>query len=141
MKRLSGKENAVETPGKRLLPGMALAGMLLVSPLIGATGCSEGAPQPAAARVELSCAGGRGSEAEVGLGPLKAMVRSNCDGESVESVDVRLPCGSARFQERCTISIPVPGTAIFTRGSSKPPIEISAHEENGGAVVGLKRRI
>lgn len=86
------------------LSKVALAGMLLVAPIAGVGGCSGGRAAPASASVELSCEAGGGTEAEVELAGLKASVRGSCEGGEVGSVEVRMPCGSARFQERCSVT-------------------------------------
>ncbi len=132
MERLRNGEKA-QRPSCRK-PALALSGLLLVAPLMG-TGCGKDAPQNATAAV--ACGQG---ESNVEIGRLGISVKGHCAGSEVDSVDIKMPCGSSRPQERCTLTLPVPGEATFVRSGKAEPLAIVVTETDMGAVVEINRK-
>jgi hypothetical protein len=122
--------------GAKLAP--VLSGLLLVAPAFG-TGCAAERGALQEARAEVTC---QQSEKTLELGGLDVTVSGHCDEDGVSKVDVRMPCGSRRFQESCTLTLPVPGTATLKRGREFIPVEISAIGNRGtpSVVVEIKRK-
>jgi len=134
MNRLKNRENKPAPAGRT--PALALSGLLLVAPLIGA-GCDSGGESPQSAKAEVTCSL---SQAKAKVGWVEVSVKGNCSGNEVDSVDIRMPCGSKRFQESCTLSLPVPGAASLVRGRVSVPIEIVVTDNGDGASVEINRR-
>ncbi|MFH0884410.1 MAG: hypothetical protein V1861_01750 [Candidatus Micrarchaeota archaeon] len=115
---------------------LALSGLLLVAPIMGA-GCDSGRDMPQNARTEVSC---NRSESKVKVGWMELSVKGHCTGEEVDNVDIKMPCGSRRFQESCTLKLPVPGTASIVRGRDSARIEIVVTDNGNGAAVEINRK-
>ncbi len=134
MKRLVLEDRG--NAGGKSARASAISGFLLVAPLMACT------PQTAVTqeKAELSCQAGGLREDTMQVGGVSVKAKANCEGESVRSVNLSMPCGSKRFQESCTLTLAVPGEASVVRGRNKVPLDIRVVEGQGSASVEVKRK-
>jgi len=113
---------------------IALSALLAAAPL--AEGCRQA--EPTQSSVTLTCERSDSRpQRTVNAGYVELALTGRCGPEGVEEVDVKMPCGSNRFEESCTLTLSVPGEVTFKRGSREGirRLEISVSEGEGASAV------
>ncbi len=113
-----------------------LSGFLLASSMmVGA--CDSGRSEATEARATVSC---ESKAHRLELRSVGIRIQGNCEGDEVTSVDINMPCGGPRFQQRCTLTLPVPSSLSFKRGRDAAPLEIAVKDSENEAEVEIGRK-
>ncbi len=128
--RTAEERKVADTSKSRPRSKLILPAVLLVAPLMGASCTAEASSQ--SAKSEVSCSK---PEQKAKVGPAEMTVKGGCVAGEIVNVEMRIPCGSRRFQESCLLTLPVPSTAVFVRNRDAPRMSIVVTTSGDGATV------